>query len=96
MLRQTFRHYRVLNVIAVIGALALQRRAAVQGARGSERARGHPAVRAGTSYTCLFILVTASLSGIKPGLATKPPASAQARGAPCPLTDAVHHSHKHR
>ncbi len=95
MPRQTFRHYRVLNVIAVVGARALQRRAAVQGARGSDGARGHPAARAGTTYTCLFILVTASLSGIKPGLATKPPASAQARGAPCPLT-AVQHSHKYR
>jgi len=56
----------------------------------------HFAARAGTSYTCLFILVTASLSGIKPGLATKPPASAQARGAPCPLTDAVQQSHNYR
>ena len=35
---------------------------------------------AGTTYTCLFILVTASISGIKPGLATKPPASPQVRG----------------
>ncbi|KAK9831382.1 hypothetical protein WJX81_007976 [Elliptochloris bilobata] len=46
----TFRHYRILNLVAVVG----------------------------TTYTCLYILVTASLSGIKPGLATKPPASPQA------------------
>ncbi len=36
----------------------------------------------GTTYTCLFILVTASLSGIKPGLATKPPQSAQVAPGP--------------
>ena len=36
----------------------------------------------GTTYTCLFILVTASLSGIKPGLATKPPQSAQVAPRP--------------
>ena len=80
-------------MIAVIGARALQRRAAVQGARGFDGARAHPAARAGTSYTCLFILVTASLSGIKPGLATKPPTSAQARGASSiPLHSAVQNS----
>ena len=47
---------------------------------------------AGTTYTCLYILVTASLVGIKPGLATKQPASTQARnpGSPrLPLALAV-------
>lgn len=94
MLRQTFRHYRILNLIAVVGtlercvnALLLHdvsnlplmlgsaprgeaRQTFIAGALISQHA-------AGTTYTCLFILVTASISGIKPGLATKPPTSPQ-------------------
>ena len=52
---------------------------------------------AGTTYTCLFILVSASLSGIKPGLATKPPTSPQVRGFTCNpvVPSSSHHDRNH-